>query len=301
MRLPMRVIRFPRRPLVMGIVNLNDDSFSGDGRRDLEKALQHAGRQVEGGADLIDVGLESARTNRAPIPEEEEIERFGAFFAEWGRTVARLCPVDAGQVWPPVVSANTWRPRVVEALLGMGVELINDMGGLADCRNAALCARHGAALLLMHTVGAPKTDQTARRWDDIIGELRRFFLSGMARARRAGLTSDRIILDPGIDFAKPPGDGLTILREVEALGSFERPVLLPVSRKTVIGETLGIESPADRDAGTLACLAAGVRGGAGIFRVHNVEAAWQALKVLWAIRQAGDCAGVLRAEAARFD
>ena len=152
LRLPDRLLRVPRRPLVMGIVNVNDDSFSGDGTLDVDAALRHAARQAEAGADVIDVGAESARTNRRAIPAADEAARFREFFEGWKWTVAKLGPVDARQVWPPVLSANTWRSEVVEAVLKMGAELVNDMSGLREGRNARLCADAGAALLIMHSV-----------------------------------------------------------------------------------------------------------------------------------------------------
>jgi len=280
LRLPMRVVRFPRRPLVMGIVNVNDDSFSGDGISDVEMARRYAVSQAEAGADVIDVGVESARTNRPPVPAREEIERFGRFFEGWKGALAGAGPADAEQVWPPVLSANTWRPEVAEAVLDMGVELLNDMGGVPDLRNARACARHGAALLIMHIARAPKTEDREREWEDIMRELRRYFLAAMARVRKAGLSPDQVVLDPGIGFAKQGRHDLCILREAGTLTRFGRPVLLPVSRKAVIGETLGIGVPAERDAGTLACIAAGLRGGGSVFRVHDVSAAWQAVKAM---------------------
>ena len=270
----------------MGIVNVNDDSFSGDGTLDVDAALRHAARQAEAGADVIDVGAESARTNRRAIPVADEVARFREFFEGWKWTVAKLGPVDARQVWPPVLSANTWRSEVVEAVLKMGAELVNDMSGLREGRNARLCADAGAALLIMHSVGEPKVAHTEVEWDDILGELCGFFRQRMALAQTAGLREDQLLLDPGIDFAKQRDDNRRILDGVGDLVKLGRPVLLPVSRKTVIGEVLGIENPVDRDAGTVACVAAGVARGVGIFRVHNVAAAWQAVKVLWAVEGA---------------
>lgn len=291
LRLPTRLIRFPRRPLVMGIVNVNDDSFSGDGTLDVGEALRHAARQAGAGADVIDVGAESARTNRAAITVDEEIDRLGGFLAGWRTMVATCRPVDAAQVWPPVLSVNTWRPEVVAAALAGGAELVNDMGGLPDARNARLAARHGAALLVMHTVSAPKIPQTDRQWPDLMGELERFFRAKLALAESAGLSAEHLVMDPGLDFAKQRDDNLRVLAEVGRLHRFGRPVLLPVSRKTVIGEVLGIDDPARRDAGTIGCVAAGMAGGAHLFRVHDVTAAWQAVKVLHALAGAGAGAG----------
>ncbi|MDP3851407.1 MAG: dihydropteroate synthase [Luteolibacter sp.] len=281
LRLPMRVIEFPRRSLVMGIVNVNDDSFSGDGTLDFEMAVAQARAQVSAGADVIDVGAESARTNRGAVPVAEEIRRFRGFIERWEDVWCGVEARDEPQIWPPVLSANTWRPEVVEAVLRMGkVELINDMGGLPDARNARACALHGAALLVMHSVGEPKVPHVHQQWEDVMGAMERFFEEKLALAAAAGLPADAVLLDPGIDFAKQRDANLTVYRELGRLQRFGRPVLVPVSRKTVIGEVLGLPDPLDRDAGTIACISAAMLRGAQMLRVHNVDAAWQAVKVL---------------------
>jgi dihydropteroate synthase len=268
----------------MGIVNVNDDSFSGDGTLDFEKAIEQARGQVAAGADVIDVGAESARTNRAAVTVEEELRRFRGFIERWEDAWSGVDVRDDEQIWPPVLSANTWRPEVVEGVLRMGkVEIINDMGALPDDRNARACALHSAALLIMHSVGEPKVPHFSQQWADVMGEMERFFEEKLEVARAAGLADDSVILDPGIDFAKQREDNLTIFRELERLQKFGKPVLVPVSRKTVIGEVLGLPDPLDRDAGTVACISAAMNRGAQIFRVHDVEAAWQAVKVLHAL------------------
>ena len=142
-------------------------------------------------------------------------------------------------------------------------------------------------MLIMHSKGEPKVAHLDQQWPDVMAELRRFFREKMALAETAGLSADHLVLDPGIDFAKQREDNLTILREAEQLQEHGCPVLLPVSRKTVIGEVLGLERPAERDAGTVACIAAGVARGAQIFRVHDVTAAWQAVTVLEAVERGG--------------
>ena len=284
LRLPERVIEFPRRPLVMGIVNVNDDSFSGDGTLDFEMAIALARAQVAAGADVIDVGAESARTNREAIPVTEELKRFQGFIERWVEVWQDVEPRDEVQIWPPVLSANTWRPDVVERVLRMGkVELVNDMGALPDDRNARFCAIHGAALLIMHSVGEPKIPNFQKRWGDVMAELEGFFEKKIELALAAGMATEALILDPGIDFAKQRHDNLTVYRELGRLQRFGRPVLVPVSRKTVIGEVLQLPNPLDREAGTVACISAAMNRGAQIFRVHNVEAAYQAVTVLDAI------------------
>lgn len=268
----------------MGIVNVNDDSFSGDGTLDFRVAVELAQAQVRAGADVIDVGAESARTNRGAVPVEEEIRRFEGFIGLWEDVWCGVEPRDDEQVWPPVLSANTWRSEVVEAVLQSGkIELVNDMGALPADRNARLCALHGAALLIMHSVGEPKVPHLQQQWDDVMGAMERFFEEKLEMATAAGLSMESVVLDPGIDFAKQRDDNLTVYRELDRLRRFERPVLVPVSRKTVIGEVLNLPDPKDRDAGGIACISAAMTGGAEIFRVHNVEASWQTVKVLHAM------------------
>jgi len=279
-------IEFPRRPLVMGIVNINDDSFCGDGTLDPQKALAQAAQQLRDGADIIDIGAESARTNRGAITVEEEVQRFLPFLQAWPDLVDPVGqpPWDAQQLWPPLLSINTWRSEVIAAVLPHGGDLINDISALPDETNARLCAQHGASLLIMHSIGQPKVPHTHVQYADILEALEGFFDEKIALAVRSGLSPEHIILDPGIDFAKQREDNLAIYRHADRLQKWGHPVLLPVSRKTVIGQVLDLPQATDRDAGTLACISAGIRSGAQIYRVHNVKAAAQAVKVLWAVR-----------------
>jgi dihydropteroate synthase len=285
-RARQHVIAFPRRPLVMGIININDDSFCGDGTLDADAALAQAEAQLRAGADIIDIGAESARTNRGIITEEEEIHRLMPFIQKWPDLIAKFVrpPFDVTQVWPPILSINTWRTGVIAAVLPHGGDLINDLSALPDASNARLCAEHDASLLIMHTIGQPKVPHTHVRYPDIMEALTRFFDEKMALAQSAGLTSDHIILDPGIDFAKQREDNLTIYVHLDQLHRWQRPLLIPVSRKTVIGQVLDLPNATDRDAGTVACIVAGMKRGAQIFRVHNVRAAAQSVKTLWALR-----------------
>ncbi len=265
-------IEFPRRPLVMGIVNLSVDSFSGDGIAEVGAALEHARQLVADGADVIDIGAESARTNRGAIPEDEEAARLVSFIEQWNDDV--------------MLSVNTWRPAVARAALTVGGHILNDISALPTDANARTCAETGAALLIMHSVGEPKMPHTHVGYDDIMTRLDEFFEEKIALAEQAGVPRDAIILDPGIDFAKQRADNLRIYRELDRLAHFDRPILLPVSRKTVIGEVLGLPTPADRDAGTVACIVQGMLRGAAIFRVHNVRAAAQAVRVVDAVETA---------------
>ncbi len=276
LRARQHVIEFPRRPMVMGIVNINDDSFCGDGTLDPTAALAQAEQQLRDGADIIDIGAESARTNRQAISVEEEIDRLKPFLAKWPELRAHHNT--------PLLSINTWRSDVIAEVLPHGGDIINDISGLPDAFNAKLCAEHGAALLIMHSVGQPKVAHTHVTYESIMDTLDLFFEQRIVMAESVGLSRESILLDPGIDFAKQRDDNLTIYRELERLHRFDRPILLPVSRKTVIGDVLGVPA-LERDAGTVACISSGMTRGAQIFRVHNVKAAAQAVRMLWEVQR----------------
>ncbi len=259
---------FPRPALVMGIVNLVADSFSGDGITEIDAALAHAHELVAQGADIVDIGAESARTNRGALPASEEAAQLVRFIERWDVNVP--------------LSINTWRPEVARIALAAGGDILNDIGGLPTDENARICAETDTALLIMHTVGTPKVPHTHVGYADVMQSLGEFFAEKIALAESVGVPRDAIVLDPGIDFAKQRDDNLRIYRELELLHRFRRPVLLPVSRKTVIGDVLGLP-PAERDAGTVSCITAGFLRGAQIFRVHNVRAAVQSLRMLEAV------------------
>jgi dihydropteroate synthase len=279
-----RIVNLQRRPLIMGILNINDDSFSSDGKIDTKWALARAVEMVAEGADIIDVGGESARTNREAISEEEELRRVRPFLENFDRAMKTAVPRDADQLFPPLLSLNTWRSGVIEGALEAGFDILNDMSALPEATNARLCAGIGAALLIMHSRGEPKVRHTHVTYPNVMGELLAFFEQKTTLAIEAGVPRESVILDPGIDFAKQVDDNIRIFRELDRLTSLGFPVLLPVSRKSVIGRVLGIEKPADRDAGTMACIVAGALRGAAIFRVHNVSAAWFGVRAVEALR-----------------
>jgi dihydropteroate synthase len=275
-----KVLEFPRRPLIMGIVNINPDSFSGDGTLDTDQAIRLANEQVLAGADMIDVGGESARTNRSSIPAQEEIDRVLPFIERFKEVYSDLNPADSQQIFPPLLSTNTWRPQVAESALQAGAHFLNDMSALPTDENARIACHFNAALLIMHCVGEPKQKHTHVRYDNVLDTLEDFFQRKMELATNAGLSAESIVLDPGIDFAKQMGDTLRIYHQLKRLTRFGRPILLPVSRKTVIKDVLKIEDPSERDAGTIACVIAGTLRGASIFRVHNVKAVYQVLRAI---------------------
>ena len=260
--------------MVMGIININDDSFSGDGTLDQYKAMQMALEKVDQGADIIDVGAESARTNRGPITIDEEVDRLTPFIDtfhsfNWNEERKK-----------PLLSINTWRPEVTKKIVPLGIDILNDIGALNQSDNAEICAKHGSALLIMHSIGLPKEPHLGQKYENIIDEINIFFEKKIQFAESVGLKCEQIILDPGIDFAKDCKDNLKILKDLNIFQKHGRPILVPVSRKTVIGEVLGIDDPNERDAGTVACSVSSILRGASILRVHNVIAASQTVKMI---------------------
>ena len=278
LRIREKTLDFSNRTMVMGIININDDSFSGDGTLDQYKAMQMALEKVDQGADIIDVGAESARTNRGPITITEEVDRLIPFIDafhsfNWNEERKK-----------PLLSINTWRPEVAEKVLPLGVDILNDIGALKQSDNAEICAKHGSALLIMHSIGLPKEPHLGQKYENIIDEINIFFEKKIQFAESVGLKREQIILDPGIDFAKDCKDNLKILKDLNIFQKHGRPILVPVSRKTVIGEVLGIDDPKERDAGTVACSVSSILRGASILRVHNVIAAAQTVKMISSLR-----------------
>lgn len=274
LRIREKTLDFSNRTMVMGIININDDSFSGDGTLDQYKAMQMALEKVDQGADIIDVGAESARTNRGPITIDEEVDRLAPFIDafhsfNWNEERKK-----------PLLSINTWRPEVTKKIVPLGIDILNDIGALNQTDNAEICAKHGSALLIMHSIGLPKEPHLGQKYENIIDEINIFFEKKIQFAESLGLKREQIILDPGIDFAKDCKDNLKILKDLNIFQKHGRPILVPVSRKTVIGEVLGIDDPNDRDAGTVACSVSSILRGGSILRVHNVIAASQTVRMI---------------------
>jgi dihydropteroate synthase len=267
------VLELGNRPWLMGVVNASPDSFSDGGRyRTLEQRVELAAEQLRSGADILDVGGESASTNRAPIEIEEEIERVAPLIE---RVVREL---DA------IVSVDTYKPAVARASIAAGASIVNDVSGLRDPELAEVCARSGAALVVMHTRAAPKQRlQDPDLYEDITQEVLGFLEERVAAALAAGVAREQIIVDPGPDFAKTPAQTIELLANVTRLHSLGCPLLMAISRKDFIGALTG-RAPRERLAGTLASLAYGVDAGAHIFRMHDVAAASDYLTVRAALR-----------------
>jgi dihydropteroate synthase len=264
-----RTLELGGRPWLMGIVNASPDSFSDDGSaRTLERQARLARELVQAGADMLDVGGESARTDIPPVSVQEEIER-----------VVPLVERIAGTT-ETIVSVDTYKPAVAAAAIAAGATIVNDVSGLRDPELARVCAETGAALVLMHTRAAPKQrlQEPGLYGEDVTGEVLAFLRDRIELAGAAGVAPEQLIVDPGPDFAKTPAQTIALLADVERLHELGRPLLMAISRKDFIG-ALTARAPRERSAGTLAALAHGVDAGAHIFRLHDVAAAADYLTV----------------------
>ncbi len=254
---------------IMGILNATPDSFSDGGRYpDLEARLAR-GRELAGeGADLVDVGGESGVTHRPPVPEAEER--------------ARVVPLAGGLAAEGIlVSVDTWKASVADAALAAGARIVNDVSGLRDPGMLAVCARHGAGLVITHTRAEPKV-KAFPAYEDVVADVAGFLAERLERALAAGVPEDGIWLDPGLDMAKTPAQSAELLRRLPEVVALGRPVLLAVSRKDFVGAATG-RRPRERGAGTLAAVGAAADGGAEIVRVHDVAATVDYLAVRGAI------------------
>ena len=275
MRIGARTFEGPG-PFLMGIVNTTPDSFSDGGRfADPGAAEARALEMAEEGADLVDVGGESTRPGAAPVPAEEEIRRVLP-------VVRRL----RARGFPLPVSVDTSKPEVARAVLDAGADLLNDVTGLAAPGMAELVAERGVPAVIMHTRGTPG-DMAARAvYADVAEEVAAELAQALARTEGAGVRRERILLDPGIGFAKTAAQSAELLARLPRLRALGCPLLVGPSRKSFIGKITGARVE-ERLPGTLAAVAACVLAGVEVVRVHDVGPARQAALVAAAIRDAG--------------
>lgn len=268
-----RVLDLSGSPLIMAIINCNDDSFFAGSRADGEAAVDRALRFLDQGAHIIDFGAESSRPGAAYIPAREEIRRLAPVIESFRRRS------DAP------VSVDTRKAETGKAVLDAGADIINDISALEDDPDLApLCAGRGAAVVLTHKKGIPQTMQLFPHYDDPVREVREYLAKAAERARLAGIAGDRIILDPGIGFGKTTEDNCALIAHLAEIRGSDYPVLVGLSRKSFIGELTG-RPVEERLWGTLAAEAAALFYGAGILRVHDVRetadliAVWKAVAV----------------------
>lgn len=252
---------------IMGILNVTPDSFyDGGAIGSVEEAVEKGVRMAEQGAAIIDVGGESTRPGADPVPVDVEMDR--------------VLPVVRGLANRGVaVSIDTSKAAVARSALKAGARWVNDVTALGDPEMASVVAEAGAALVLMHAKGSPKTMQQNPTYDDIIGELTRFLRERSLRAVRQGVSRDSILIDPGIGFGKRVEDNFEILRRLEEFRSLGFPLLVGPSRKSFIGAALHGRPASGRLFGTLSAVTVCALHGADFVRVHDVSEAVDACRV----------------------
>lgn len=265
-----RFVLNAERPLIMGIVNLTDDSFSGDGLHgNVDLAVAQGLRQIEEGAHILDLGAESARPGALPIPAQQEIDRL-------------LPVVEALRDCGTPLSIDTVKPEVMRVVLAAGVDMINDINALRAPGALELVAAGKAGLCLMHMQGKPGTMQDDPHYDDIVVEVAGFLAERVAAAEAAGIALNRIAVDPGFGFGKSLAHNIELLRRLDELVVPGLPLLVGLSRKSMLGLLTGRAAPERVHAGIAAHVLA-VERGARIVRVHDVAATRDALAVLQAV------------------
>ena len=261
------------RPLIMGIVNLTPDSFSGDGlANDTERAIAHAHHQIAAGADMLDLGAESSRPGAIPTSLEDEL--------------ARLLPVlKALQGCGVPISVDTYKPEVMRAALAAGASMINDIYALRMPGALEAVAASDCGVCLMHMQGEPLTMQQAPVYADVVSDVREFLGGRVRESIAAGVSADRLVLDPGFGFGKTLEHNLELLRRLDECGVEDLPLLAGMSRKTMLGAITGRAVDGRLSASVAAALLAAQRG-AHILRVHDVSETRDALAVWRALGNA---------------
>jgi dihydropteroate synthase len=264
-------------PIVMGILNVTPDSFSDGGEFfDLQAAVSRAGRMLEEGVGIIDVGGESTRPGADPVPPEEELRRVAPVV----RAIAEAHP-------GAVISVDTYRAATARAAIEAGASIVNDVTALrADPEMTAFVAEAGCPVVLMHMLGEPRTMQQHPRYDDVVREVRDFLAERAELAVAAGVDPANIVLDPGIGFGKTLEHNLALINRLNELVELGHPVLVGASRKSFLGRITDAEAAGERISGTVATTVMAYERGASIFRVHDVRPNREALAVAEAVRRA---------------
>jgi dihydropteroate synthase len=263
----------PRRPIIVGVINLTPDSFSDGGRvTEPDQAADLAEQMVSTGADWLDIGGESTRPGALPVPAEQQIRRTIPAIA----AIRRRLDIS--------ISIDTTSAQVAQSAVDAGANIVNDVSaGRDDPDMLPLIARRRLPVVLMHRQGTSRTMQVAPSYWDVTAEVSAFLLDRRDRAVESGIDPARILLDPGIGFGKDLSHDLTLLRDTSVLAKLGHPLLVGPSRKRFIGEITGEKRPDQRVFGTAAVVAWCVANGAAAVRVHDVAPISQVVRIIQAI------------------
>lgn len=254
-------------PLVMGILNVTADSFSDGGQYENPvAAATHAERLVREGAAILDVGGESTRPGAQPVPIAAEITAVRPIVARFAR-----------EDLP--VSIDTRNAEVASACIESGASIINDVSGFRDPAMVEVAAASSVGVVVMHMLGEPQTMQDDPHYEDVVTEVREYLARQAATLEAAGVAKARIAIDPGLGFGKTVEHNLELLRRLPELAELGYPLVVGASRKRFIGAVTGVESPAERLAGSLATALFAASCGAAVLRVHDVAPTVQALRM----------------------
>jgi dihydropteroate synthase len=257
------------QPEIMGVLNINSDSFYSGSRFSLKDVIENSEKMIEDGASILDVGAVSSRPNSEAVSEEEEFKRISEV-------------IDAlyeNRIWEKAkLSLDSYSPKVIKYALDKGFSIVNDITGLQNDEVAKLVAKYDAEVVIMHMQGTPKTMQENPQYDDVVREVYNFFVERIDKAKRVGIDEKKIILDVGIGFGKSLKHNIELLQSLKTFATFGKELLIGVSRKSVIDKV--IPTPIEeRLPGTLALHQKALENGASILRVHDVKEHKQMIEI----------------------
>jgi len=258
------------KPRVMGIVNVTPDSFSDGGKfNTTDKAVAHGMELVAQGADILDIGGESTRPGATPVPLDEELNR--------------VVPVIKALAQAGVpLSIDTYKPEVMRAAIEAGADIVNDVCALQEPNALEIVAASKVGVCLMHMQGRPQTMQVDPQYQDVVAEVTSFLATRLKAAEAMGISRERVLLDPGFGFGKRTEHNITLLNQLSSLQSLGLPLLIGLSRKSVLGQVVGSEVD-ERIHASIAASVVSVMKGANIVRVHDVKPTVDALKIVSAV------------------
>ncbi|NOY16096.1 MAG: dihydropteroate synthase [Gammaproteobacteria bacterium] len=263
------------RAAIMGILNVTPDSFSDGGLfLGVDEAVDHAARMIDEGADIIDIGGESTRPGATPVNVDEEMRR--------------VIPIIEGLVrrFDVAISIDTSKAMVMDAAVNAGATMINDVHALTEKDALSIAAELNVPVCLMHMQGQPGTMQLNPVYEDVTASIREYLSQRVTACIEAGLDIKNLILDPGFGFGKSQKQNFTLLNELQSVRSHGLPILAGLSRKSVIGQALGLAVD-DRVSASIALALLAVRNGANIVRVHDVKATTEAIRIMEVVEKVG--------------